>query len=90
MTKVVLLTGRWCSICPSARSFWRELQGSVDFEYEEVDAESEKGTQLIWRYSIAGVPTTIINGRMLLLGVPTHERVEKLLRPSRKMLESPS
>ncbi len=87
MTNVVLLTARWCSICRSARSFWRDLKGSDDFEYEEVDAESKRGMQLIERYSIASVPTSIIDGRVLLYGVPIHEEVEKLLKPSPKALE---
>jgi thioredoxin len=83
-----LLTGRWCSICPSAKSFWRELKDSNEFEYEEVDAESERGSELIERYSITTVPTSIIDGRVLFRGVPIHEQVEKLFKPSRRMLES--
>ncbi len=88
MTSVVLLTGRWCSFCPSTKEFWRELKTSHDFEYEEVDAESERGSQLIERYSIASVPTSIINERVLLRGVPIREQVETLLTSSRKKQES--
>ncbi len=88
MTNVVLLTARWCSICPDAKSFWRELKSSEDFEYEEVDAESERGMHLIERYSIASVPTSIIDGRVAFRGVPVREHVEKLFKQSRNTLES--
>ncbi len=64
------------------------MRSSVEFEYEEVDAESEKGMQLIERYSIASVPTSIIEGRVLVRGVPIREHVERLLNPARKTLES--
>lgn len=87
LTNIVLLTARWCSICPSAISFWRELKKSNDFEYAEVDAESERGMQLIERHSIASVPTSVIDGRVLLHGVPNHKQVEKLLRLTGKMQE---
>ncbi len=88
MTSVVLLTARWCNICPSVKVFWRELKSSEDFEYEEVDAESEKGMKLVERYSIATVPTSIVDRRVLLRGVPIYEQVEKLLNLRRKLLES--
>ncbi len=88
MTSVVLLTGRWCSICPSAKAFWRELKSSFDFDYAEVDAESERGSQLIERFSISSVPISIIDGRVLFRGVPIREEVESLLKPSGKLLES--
>ena len=85
---MVLLTARWCSICPSAKAFWRELKSVCDFEYEEVDAESERGMQLIERHSVASVPTSIVDGRVLLRGVPIYEQAAKLLKLSRKSLDT--
>ena len=60
----------------------------MDFEYDEVVVESERGMELVERHSIASVPTSIIDGRVLLRGVPIRGEVESVFNPSGKLLES--
>lgn len=70
MAKVTLIHASWCTICPSARKFWKDLKSDYDFEYEEVDVETPQGQVLIDKYGIAGVPTTIIDEKVAFTGLP--------------------
>ena len=74
MVKVQIITTKSCPYCPSAKRLWQEVKKEKDFEYEEVDALSEKGQQIVERFGIMSVPTTIIekDGKkeVAFVGVP--------------------
>lgn len=70
MVKVTLIHASWCTACPATRRFWKDLKSEYDFEYEEIDVETPEGQTLIDKYGIAGVPTTIIDGRVAFVGLP--------------------
>ena len=70
MVKVTLIHASWCTVCPSARRFWKDLKSEYDFEYEEVDVETSQGQVLKDKYGIVGVPTTIIDGNVAFTGLP--------------------
>jgi glutaredoxin len=70
MVKVTLIHASWCTVCPSARRFWKDMKSEYDFEYEEVDVETSQGQVLKNKYGIAGVPTTIIDGKVAFTGLP--------------------
>jgi glutaredoxin len=70
MVKVTLVKTKTCVYCPTASKLWQDLNKSENFEYEEVDAMSEKGQELVSKYSIMSVPTTIIDGKVTFVGIP--------------------
>ena len=70
MVKVTLIHASWCTVCPSARRFWKDLKSEYDFEYEEVDVETSQGQVLKDKYGIVGVPATIIDGKVAFTGLP--------------------
>ena len=67
MVKVTLVTTKTCVYCPTAKKIWNELKQKNNFDYEEVDATSPQGQQIVQRFGIMSVPTTIINNKMILL-----------------------
>jgi thioredoxin 1 len=70
MVKVTLVHASWCTVCPAARRFWKDLKSEYSFEYEEVDVETPEGQALRDKYGIVGVPTTIIDGEVAFTGLP--------------------
>lgn len=74
MVKVTMLTTKSCPYCPSAKRLWQELKKESKFDYEEVDALSEKGQDLVSRHGIMSVPTTIIDGKVAFIGVPDRSK----------------
>ncbi|HWQ49591.1 MAG TPA: thioredoxin family protein [Methanosarcina sp.] len=70
MVKVTLIHASWCTACPAARRLWKDLKSEYDFEYEEINVETPEGQTLIDKYGIAGVPTTIIDGKVAFTGLP--------------------
>lgn len=80
MTKVTLVTTKTCPFCPSAKRLWAELKKENNFDYEEVDAMSDKGQALVERFSIMSVPTTIIDNKVAFVGVPDRTRALNALK----------
>jgi thioredoxin 1 len=66
-----------------AKMFWRELREEYGFDYEEIDAMSEKGEKYVQELSIMSVPTAVIedNGQcsMKFFGTPSKEKVIKAI-----------
>jgi thiol-disulfide isomerase/thioredoxin len=84
MVKVILLTTLSCPYCPLAEKVWRELKKKYDFEFEVVDAMTPKGKELVKKFNIMAVPTTIIrynSGKEEIgfIGVPSLEEAAKKL-----------
>lgn len=74
MVKVIIVTTKSCMYCPSAKRLWADVKKDHSFDYEEVDALSDKGQDLVSRHGIMSVPTTIIDGRVAFIGVPNKEK----------------
>lgn len=74
MVKVTLVKTKTCPYCPSASKLWQELQKTEKFEYEEVDAMTEKGQQIVSKLGIMSVPTTIIDDKVVFVGVPDKQK----------------
>jgi thioredoxin-related protein len=64
-----------------AKILWKKLQKDYKFEFEEVDAYSEKGRKLVEKHEIRAVPATIIQDekgeRLAFVGVPSEEEAKK-------------
>lgn len=80
MVKVTLLHASWCTVCPSARRLWKDLESEYGFEYEEIDVETPEGEELSEKYGIVGIPTTIIDGEIAFSGLP--KKAEAIARIS--------
>ena len=75
MTKVTVVYTKTCQYCPTAKSLWKSLQKQFKFDYEEIDAVSPKGQELVMKFSIMAVPTSIIDdGKNVIVGVPSKEK----------------
>ena len=70
MEEVLLLTHKGCPVCPVVQSFWEDLQKSCDFDYKRLEVYTPEGLQLIRKYNIRSVPTTLINQKVEFVGVP--------------------
>lgn len=84
MIKITLVKTKWCVYCPVASRMWNELRQQYNFDYEEVDAATPKGQELVMKFSIMAVPTTLIekNGKqsVAFMGLPLKERAVELVK----------
>ena len=79
MIKVILLKTKTCVYCPAASRLWSTLREQYNFDYEEIDATTPKGQELVMKFSIMAVPTTIIDNKVEFIGLPSREKIiEKL------------
>lgn len=74
MVKVQLVYTQSCPFCPSAKELFRSLKKEYKFDYEEIDAMTEKGQQLVQKHMIMSVPTIVINDTVAFVGVPSREK----------------
>ena len=81
MANVTLLVSSSCSACPSAKTLWKGLRVKYSFSYREIDISTPNGQELAERHSIRATPATIINGRLVFIGVPPRQSAEKALAP---------
>ncbi|MBI4009721.1 MAG: thioredoxin family protein [Candidatus Aenigmarchaeota archaeon] len=83
MTKVILLKTRTCIYCPATSRLWQDLKNQYNFDYEEIDATTPKGQELVMKFSIMAVPTTIIerNGKqsVAFVGIPPREKAVQVI-----------
>ncbi len=80
MKEVILVKTKWCPYCPSASALWKELKKNYKFDYKEIDASTPEGQELVSKYNIMAVPTTIIDGKVAFVGVPSREKAEQALK----------
>jgi len=84
MANVTLLVSKSCGACPSAKSLWKGMRVKYSFSYREIEISSEAGMELAERHSIRATPATLINGRLIFIGVPPRESAEKALQAKAK------
>lgn len=84
MANVTLLVSKSCAACPSAKSLWKGMRVKYSFSYREIEISSEAGLELAERHSIRATPATLINGRLIFIGVPPRESAEKALQAKAK------
>ncbi len=80
MVKVQLVYTTTCQYCPSAKKLFKDLQKQYKFEYEEIDAISPKGQELVGRFSIMAVPTIIVDDKVAFVGVPARDKAEAAVK----------
>lgn len=79
MVYVTLLYAKWCHVCPSAIKLWEDLHSNYDFDYKELDVDSDEGQDVVSEYGIRGVPATIIDGEVTFIGVPDRNKAIKAI-----------
>lgn len=77
--EVILLVSKYCPTCPAASRVWTTLQKKFDLDYKEIDIGAPEGRKLSVQYYLRSVPSTIINGQLAHVGVPSREEAMELL-----------
>lgn len=80
MAKVQVVYTQRCPHCPATKELFRDLKKEYDFDYEEIDAMTEKGQELVDKHGIMSVPTTIVNDKVAFIGVPPKEKAIAAIR----------
>ncbi|MEM5811328.1 MAG: thioredoxin family protein [Candidatus Aenigmatarchaeota archaeon] len=71
MHKVILVVSNGCPYCPKAKIIWEKLKEKYDnMDLEVVDVVSEKGREIVLKYNIMAVPTTLIDDKIVFIGIP--------------------
>lgn len=74
MVKVQVLYTQGCPYCPAAKDLFRGLQKKYKFDYEEIDATTKEGQELVIKHGIMSVPTVLIDDKVVFVGVPSKEK----------------
>jgi len=74
MHKVTVVTTETCVYCAPCKKLWEEVKKDHKFDYEVIDAMSPKGQQLVGKFAIMSVPTTIIDDKVAFIGVPRKDK----------------
>ncbi len=79
---VTLVTSSSCrAACEDVKAVWRAAQEHVDFRLEEVDIVSPRGRELAAKHDMFTTPATVVNGNVVVRGVPSLERALQAVRP---------
>lgn len=77
---VVLLVSKWCEECVPADKAWKRLsEERKDFDYKSLDVADSEGRRLSIELYIRSVPSTVIDGKLSYVGIPTKEDADELL-----------
>jgi len=79
MAIVTLIKTSICPHCPVASNVWKDLKRQFKFDYEEIDANTPKGRELVEKFSITSVPVTLIEDNrgklsVAFVGVPDKQK----------------
>ncbi|MDA8065294.1 MAG: thioredoxin family protein [Thermaerobacter sp.] len=81
--EVILAVSRWCPSCPAAEQVWRKLSHKEGFAFRTLDVGTPEGRRLSLEVGLKSVPTTLIDGRIVHVGVPTPAEARSLLQGER-------
>ncbi len=78
--EVILLVSKWCEECVPADRVWKTLfDERKDFTYRLIDVSEPEGRRISISLYIRSVPSTIIDGKLSYVGIPTKEDANELL-----------
>jgi hypothetical protein len=69
--KVQLLVSEWCMPCRDAEQVWRRVAQQKAFAFEVLDVAQPEGRAVVAGLGVRTVPSTVIDGVLKHLGVPT-------------------
>ncbi len=76
--KVQLLVSEWCSPCRDAEEIWRRIAQRKQIAFEVLDVGQPEGREIVSRLGVRTVPSTVIDGTLQHLGVPTPQEASAL------------
>lgn len=76
--KVQLLVSEWCVPCRDAEEVWRRITQRKNIAFEVLDVGQPEGREVISRLGVRTVPSTVIDGVLKHLGVPTPQEATAL------------
>lgn len=84
--KVQLLVSEWCMPCRDAEQVWRRIAQRKAIAFEVLDVGQPEGREVVSRLGVRTVPSTVIDGMLRHLGVPTPQEAAALTEaaPSRE------
>ncbi len=76
--KVQLLVSEWCMPCRDAETVWRGVAQRKAIAFEVLDVGQPEGREVVSRLGVRTVPSTVIDGALKHLGVPTPQEADAL------------
>jgi glutaredoxin len=76
--KVQLLVSEWCMPCRDAEQVWRRVAQRKAIAFEVLDVGQPEGREVVARLGVRTVPSTVIDGMLKHLGVPTPQEAGAL------------
>ncbi len=77
--KVQLLVSEWCAPCRSAEQVWLGVAQKKAIAFEMLDVGQPEGRAIVARLGVRTVPSTVIDGMLKHLGVPTSSEATELV-----------
>ena len=69
--KVQLLVSEWCVPCRSAEAVWEKVADEKAIAFEVLDVGQPEGRAVVARLGVRTVPSTVIDGTLRHIGVPS-------------------
>jgi glutaredoxin len=69
--RVQLLVSEWCVPCRAAEAVWQQLAREKVFAFEVLDVGQPEGRSVVAQLGVRSVPSTVIDGTLKHIGVPT-------------------
>lgn len=80
MNKLILLGANWCPVTKEAREFFDGFKKEKsNFDYEYIDIDSSEGKELVKKFSVTDVPKIIYQDKIVFHGLPSKEKLIKLV-----------
>jgi glutaredoxin len=76
--KVQLLVSEWCMPCRDAEEVWQRIAQRKAIAFEVLDVGQPEGREVVARLGVRTVPSTVIDGTLKHLGVPTPQEAAAL------------
>lgn len=77
--KVQLLVSEWCAPCRSAEEVWRGVARKKAIAFEVLDVGQPEGRAIVAHLGVRTVPSTVIDGALRHLGVPSVNEATELV-----------
>jgi len=77
--KVQLLVSEWCAPCRSAEEVWRGVAQKKSIAFEVLDVGQPEGRAIVTRLGIKTIPSTVVDGELRFLGVPSSKEAMELV-----------
>ncbi len=77
--RVQLLVSEWCVPCRGAEEVWRAVAQRKDVAFEVLDVGQPEGRAIVARLGVKTVPSTVIDGELKHLGVPSTREAADLV-----------